>query len=120
MHATRDYTLFASGARYQTTNGSCVDVGAANDLVLVLNVSKITGAPTSLDVSIQGSYDGTNFGAFKTAIAFTQVTSATGVECLQVTNFGGRFIRAVATIVGGESGAKEYTFSVYAHGKSIE
>jgi len=111
----REYTLLPSAARDTSENGGAVDVGHSRDLNVVLNVTAITGAPTSLDVTLQTSYNGTNFAAFATAITFTQVTTATGLQTKQITNFGGKWIRAVATIVGGSG--KTYTFSVLAHGK---
>lgn len=117
MDRTTTYTLFASSERYATTNGTGVDASGSREFCAVLNVSSVRGAPTSLDVSIQGSYDGTNYGDFKTALAFTQVTTGTGTECLRFT-YGGKYLRAVATIVGGASGTKAYTFSVYLLGKS--
>ena len=115
MAKTREYSLLASAARATSENGAAVDVSHSRDLNVVLYVTAITTAPTSLDVTLQTSYDGTNFVAFGTAINFTQVTTATGLQSKQITNFGGKWIRAVATIVGGTG--KTYTFSVLAHGK---
>lgn len=116
MAKVREYSLLASSARDTTENGSAVDVGWARDLNVVLYVSAITGAPTTLDVTLQASYDGTNFAALATAVSFTQVTTVAGTQTRQLTNFGAKWIRAVATIVGGTG--KTYTFSVLAHGKA--
>jgi len=115
--STHSYTLFASAARDASVAGDAVDVSHSKDLVVVLRCTVKTGSPTSLDVKLQGSYDGTNFFDFKTALAFTQITAANG-ECLQIANLGAKFIRAYATIVGGTPTTATFTFSVYAHGKS--
>ena len=119
MARCRDYTLLALGARYAaTTTGDAVDIGASQDLLIALTVSTITGSPTSLDVKLQGSCDGTNFGDFSTAVAFTQVTSATGTECIRLSGLGAQWVRAVATIVGGVVTTATYTFKVLVTGKT--
>lgn len=109
-------TLLASSKHYETVTGTGVDVSAAHDFVAVLRLTAVTGAPTTLDVTLEGSYDGTNYGAFVTAKAFTQLVTTPGAECLRFT-FGGKWLRVVGTIVDGTSGSKDYTFSVYLHGK---
>ena len=118
MARCRDYTLLASGERYAaTTTGDAVDISAVQDLCLALTVSAITGAPTSLDVKLQASCDGSNFGDFSTAVGFTQVTSAAGTECIRLAGLGAQWLRAVATIVGGVETTATYTFKVLATGK---
>jgi len=119
MHKVSTRSLIASGTYYETETGTGVDVSPEQEFCAVLYCSAVTGAPTSLDVKLQGSYDGTNYGDFKTALAFTQLTTATATQCLRFT-FAGKWIRAVATIVGGADGTKEYTFSVLMHGKTLD
>jgi len=108
--------LLAQAARIDSATGSGVEVGPYRELTVVLRVASKQGSPTSLDVKLQTSTDGTNFGDFKTAQAFTQVTGATALEALQVTCFG-RFVRVVATMVGGGA-STGWTFGVTAIGKA--
>jgi len=117
MHKVNAKTLIASGTYFETETGTGVDVSAEQEFCAVLYCSAITGAPTSLDVTLEGSYDGTNYGAFKTALAFSQLVTTPGTECLRFT-FGGQWLRAVGTIVDGADGTKDYTFSILLHAKS--
>lgn len=116
MARVKEFSLLAETARIATATGDAVDVSGYTNLVATLYCPTKTGTPTTLDVKLQGSYDGTNFGDFVTAKAFTQITT-TGTECLEVTNFGGKWIRAVGTMVGGSAG-NGWTYSVLVHGKT--
>lgn len=106
-----DQTALYAGS----TNGTAYDVSRFARMSIVLDVTDITGAPTSLDVKLQHSADGTNYGDFKTGVAFTQVTSSTGTETIRLGAVGLKYVRTVSAIVGGTA-SKHYTFTVKAVG----
>jgi hypothetical protein len=108
-------TLLTGTDSETTDTGDAVDVRRFQAMTLVLRVTEVTGSPTSLDVKLQHSADGTNFGDFKTAVAFTQVTTSTTEESLRLGSVALGWVRAVGTIVGGGTG-KDYTYVVYAVG----
>ena len=110
--------LLPLAARYQDETGSVIDTHNWMEGVAVLHVPTITGLPTSLNVKIQGSADGINFGDFKPSLAFTEVTATPVTECIAIENCG-FWLRAVATVVGGTI-RKSYTFSVSFVGKAAE
>ncbi len=109
-------TLLALAAREASVNGDKLDLSAWREAIVYLEVASKQGAPTSLDLKIQTSPDGTTWHDFKPAAAFTQVTGATAAEALQITNFG-QWIRAVGTMVGGGTGVG-WTYGVTVRGKA--
>jgi len=112
-------TVIASAA-YENSASGIVDVSMYDEVTFVLDVASKEGSPTSLDVALQGSADGNDFGAFKTAQAFTQVTdvAARHIECFPLTNTGG-WIKVNAVMVGGSAG-NGYTFGVKAVCKMLQ
>jgi hypothetical protein len=107
-------TLLSEDNAETTVTGDAVDVRRFSAITLHLDVT-VTGAPTTLDVKLQHSADGTNFGDFKTSVAFTQITTSNANEALRLGACALGWIRAVGTIVGGASG-KDYTIDCYAVG----
>jgi hypothetical protein len=89
-----DVTLLASASRTASANGAAVAIGDLGTLRLLLDVTVDNG--TTLDVTIETSYDGST--AWRSLGAFAQV-SGVGSERK---SFPGcdRYARAVSTIVG--------------------
>jgi len=68
-------TLLASAARTTTASAAGVSgFAAANNLVIQLNVTAASGTLPTLDVVVQDTVDGTNYGTIAT---FTQASSVT-------------------------------------------
>lgn len=113
--------LLASGARTSTSQGSAVSVlsgssrpitGTAGDTPDYLAVQLTsTVASGTLDLTIEGSMDGTNYATLTPSAAWTQVTT-TGVQHRYYLGVP-KFVRAKYTI-GGAS--PTHTFKVDAWG----
>jgi hypothetical protein len=112
-------SAITSGTALTYTDG--VDVSGYEEALVFLNATAKTGTSPTLDVKIQGSWDGTTYCDFPTAaaasspcaFAFAQLTT-TGTSMLRISNFG-KFIR-LAYQVGG-TGTPTYTFEVQFVGK---
>lgn len=99
-------TLLASAARTATASAAGVSgFAAANNLVLQLNVTAASGTTPTLDVVVQDTVDGTNYGTIAT---FTQATGTTKEVIRLATPFTDT-LRVVYTI-GGVT--PSFTFSV--------
>lgn len=89
------------------TSNPTFNAGGYNSFVAFLNVSAHTGSGGTLDVKFQDSIDGTNFVDISSA-AFTQVTTANGIQRLVVSNVGPK-CRAVVVAAGT---SPNFTFSL--------
>ncbi|MGH9167376.1 MAG: hypothetical protein ACRD02_06040 [Acidimicrobiia bacterium] len=96
-------TVKASGAQTSSTTGASVEVGDAAVFNLLLDVTAASGTTPTLDITIQGSDDGTNWYALGT---FAQKT---GVSAERKAFPGARYVRYVSTI-GGTT--PSFTFSI--------
>ena len=99
-------TLLASAARTVTASAAGIPgFAAANKLVIQLNVTAASGTTPTLDVVVQDTVDGTNYGTIAT---FTQATGTTKEVIRLATPFTDT-LRVVYTI-GGVT--PSFTFSV--------
>lgn len=64
-----------SAARTATGNSGAIAVQAGN-LGIGLNVTAVSGTTPSMTVTVEWSYDGTNFGVGETTDSFAAITAA--------------------------------------------
>lgn len=88
----------ASSARTVTANGTAQSAEKATFLNLLVDVTASSGTTPTLDLTVEWSMDGTNFGAAQAADSFTQFT-ATGRAFKQF-SIKAPFYRLVWTIGG--------------------
>lgn len=98
-------TVVAAALRTVGTVNSAAIVANLSQLNVAVNVTAITG---TLDVKVQWSHDGSNFGDAESADSFTQISGATLV--LKRFAVKGPYYRITHT-VGGTSA--NYSVSVY-------
>ena len=89
--------LFDRQARTVTENGVVKSLEHTSDLVLILDISAVSGTPT-LDVTIE-EYDPATDTYFLID-TFPQQTGVTKVRRTIAAGVSGKFLRAVATIGG--------------------
>ena len=75
MAKTRTQVVKASAATTATGVSDAIAV-AGKDLALLVDVSAASGTTPTLDVSVEWSYDGTNWAVGDTADTFAQLTAA--------------------------------------------
>ena len=99
-------TLLASGVRTTTASAAGVaGFAAARQLVIQLNVTAASGTAPTLDVIVQDTVDGTNYGTIAT---FTQATAVTKEVIRLETPFTDTL--RVVYVIGGVT--PSFTFSV--------
>jgi uncharacterized membrane protein len=99
-------TLLASAARTTTASAAGVSgFAAASNLVIQLNVTAASGTLPTLDVVVQDTVDGTNYGTIAT---FTQATAVTK-QVIRVDTPFTDTLRVVYVIAGT---TPSFTFSV--------
>lgn len=106
----RSDTLHTLGAETATGNSSSMNVGDANECIVFLHVSAVSGTTPTLDVSIQTSEDGTTWHDHNDG-TFTQTTAVRTAATKRLLGLG-RFIRARWVIAGT---SPSFTFYVKVH-----
>lgn len=91
--------VVASAARTTTGNSGALACEKGLNLNLLVEVTASAGTTPTLDLTIEWSMDGTNFGALQAAESFSQITAAT-VRRFQQFPVKAPFFRLVWTIAG--------------------
>jgi hypothetical protein len=89
----------ASAARTTTGNSGAVACDKGLQVNLMVDVTAASGTTPTLDLTVEWSMDGVNFGAAQTPEAFTQITAATVRRLLQFP-VRAPFFRLVWTVGG--------------------
>lgn len=105
--------IASSSARTVTGNSGALPCPKALNLSILIEVTAQSGTAPTLDLSVEWSMDGTNFGAAQTADAFTQITTTTPTRAVKSFSVKAPYYRLVWTI-GGTS--PSYTFSATRYG----
>ena len=102
-------TVVTSAARTAASNSGPVAIQSDthDDLNLTVDVTAVSGTGPTLDVSVEWSNDGTNFGVSDAPDTFAQITTTKRV--VDSFNIKGPFYRVVWT-VGGTT--PSFTFAV--------
>lgn len=91
-------TFAASAARTATGNSGAFAVGGATQIGVGVVVTAVSGTSPSMTLSIEWSFDGTNFGAGETATTFAAITAAKTTH--QFVAVRAPYFRLVWTITG--------------------
>lgn len=98
-----------SGSKTATGNSGAFNAPKGLYLNLLLEVTAQSGTTPTLDVTVEWSMDGTNFGQGQPSDAFTQVTTTVPTRVVKQFNTKAPYFRVVYTI-GGTT--PNYTFQV--------
>jgi hypothetical protein len=101
--------VVVSGAKSASGNSGAVNSPKGLYLNVLLEVTAQSGTTPTLDVSVEWSMDGTNFGVAQPADSFTQVTTTVPTRVVKAFQNKAPFYRVVYTL-GGTS--PNYTFQV--------
>lgn len=111
MSYTTYHTLLPSAARTTSGESGVIDLGFADEAIVFLDVTAVSGTAPTLDVKIQVADPN---GAYYDLASFTQVT-AVGRQARQISNFGQK--AKIVYTIGGTT--PSFTFSVTAISKTI-
>lgn len=104
----RSYTIKASGALTATAQSGAIDEGSGDEIIVMLDVTAVSGTSPSMAVTVQWTNDGTNWFNADPVDTFTAITAAGKVT----KNFAikGTAFRLNYTITGT---TPSFTFAAY-------